>query len=143
MKRTCTITWLAILASSYAQAFVLQSPLQQHYHSSFIPQKSQDIAMPVSLKRQRKSVAFVQTQGIFGLGFGEIAIIAVAIGFLLGPQKIGEILRSGVDASNEMGEGIKKVPEQFQKGLEEGEVEARSRNAKRIKKLTNNEQQED
>lgn len=46
---------------------------------------------PVSLQRQRKSVASVQTMGLFGLGAPEIAVILVAAAFLLGPQKLAEL----------------------------------------------------
>eukprot|EP00557_Chaetoceros_sp_GSL56_P004756 CAMPEP_0176488858 /NCGR_PEP_ID=MMETSP0200_2-20121128/6952_1 /TAXON_ID=947934 /ORGANISM="Chaetoceros sp., Strain GSL56" /LENGTH=80 /DNA_ID=CAMNT_0017885907 /DNA_START=358 /DNA_END=600 /DNA_ORIENTATION=- len=62
----------------------------------------------------------------FGLGLPEIAIILVAAAFLLGPQKIAELGRDAGKMTTE----LKKVPEEFQKGLEEGEIEARSKRAK-------------
>jgi Sec-independent protein translocase protein TatA len=71
--------------------------------------------------------------GVFGLGFGEIAIIVVIAAFVLGPEKIGAILRSSGETANEFKEELSKVPDEFKKGLEEGEVEARSRKAKKIK----------
>lgn len=72
--------------------------------------------------------------GVFGLGFGEIVIIGVAVGFLLGPETIGKWFRSSVESAAQV---AREVPEEFQKGLEEGESEARSRTAKviRVKKV--------
>jgi sec-independent protein translocase protein TatA len=77
--------------------------------------------MPVTLQRQRKSVAPVQTMGLFGLGVPEIAIILIAAAFLLGPQKLAEL---GKDAGKIAGE-LKEVPKEFQKGLQEGESRAK------------------
>lgn len=76
--------------------------------------------LPAALQRQRKSMASVQTMGLFGLGPAEIAIILVAAAFLLGPQKLAEL---GKDAGKVAGE-LKEVPKEFQKGLAEGEQEA-------------------
>lgn len=67
----------------------------------------------------------------FGLGLPEIAIILVAAAFLLGPRKIAEL---GRDAGK-MTKELKKVPEEFQKGLEEGEIEARSKRAKLMENI--------
>lgn len=69
--------------------------------------------------------------GLFGLGAPEIAIILVAAAFVLGPQKLAEF---GKDAGK-MAAELKGVPKEFQKGLEEGESEARSRKAKPMEKL--------
>jgi sec-independent protein translocase protein TatA len=76
---------------------------------------------PLALQRSRKSVASVQTMGLFGLGPPEIAVILVAAAFLLGPQKLAEL---GKDAGKIAGE-LKDVPKEFQKGLEEGEALAK------------------
>lgn len=81
---------------------------------------SLDQVAPSSLVRQRKSVASVQTMGLFGLGPAEIAIVLVAAAFLLGPQKLAEL---GKDAGKIAGE-LKEVPKEFQKGLAEGEAQA-------------------
>jgi sec-independent protein translocase protein TatA len=87
------------------------------------------------LNRHRRSVANVQTFGLFGLGAAEIAIVVVAAAFLLGPQKIAEL---GKDAGKIAGE-LKEVPKEFQKefskGLDEGETDARSRKAKPMKRF--------
>jgi Sec-independent protein translocase protein TatA len=91
--------------------------------------------LPVSVQRQRKSVGVVQTMGLFGLGIPEILIIVVAIGFVLGPVKIGRLLRGSEQRANELKEELKTVPKEFKKGLEEGEIEARARKAKLMKKI--------
>ena len=77
-------------------------------------------SMPIVLQRQRRSIAVVTTQGLFGLGAAEIGIILVAAAFLLGPQKLAEL---GRDAGKMAGE-LKEVPKEFQKGIAEGEKEA-------------------
>jgi sec-independent protein translocase protein TatA len=83
---------------------------------------------PPALVRQRKSMANVQTMGFFGLGAPEIIIILVAAAFLAGPQKLAEL---GKEAGK-MSSDFKDVPAEFQKGFEEGEIEARSRVAKQM-----------
>mmetsp|Transcript_29811 Transcript_29811/g.61324 ORF Transcript_29811/g.61324 Transcript_29811/m.61324 type:complete len:172 (+) Transcript_29811:49-564(+) len=80
----------------------------------------------------------------FGLGLPEIAIILVTSLFLIGPSKLisaakdagtaaGKAAAGFEDGLGGYGEELKKIPEEFSKGLEEGEVEARSRKAKKIK----------
>ena len=83
------------------------------------------------IRSQRKSVASIQTMGLFGLGGFEIAIILVAGAFVLGPEKLGEISRGAGKMSSELTD----IPKEFQKGLEEGEAEARSRKAKPMQSL--------
>jgi len=81
----------------------------------------------VSLSRQRRSVASIQTQGIFGLGGLELAIILAAGAFLIGPEQLG---RFAGQLKSDLPDELKKIPEEFQKGVEEGETNARARNAK-------------
>lgn len=69
--------------------------------------------------------------GLFGLGAPEIAIILIAAAFLLGPQKLAEL---GKDAGKIAGE-LKEVPKEFQKGLEEGETNARAMKAKSMESV--------
>eukprot|EP00535_Pseudo-nitzschia_heimii_P005991 CAMPEP_0197180638 /NCGR_PEP_ID=MMETSP1423-20130617/5180_1 /TAXON_ID=476441 /ORGANISM="Pseudo-nitzschia heimii, Strain UNC1101" /LENGTH=139 /DNA_ID=CAMNT_0042630745 /DNA_START=179 /DNA_END=598 /DNA_ORIENTATION=+ len=85
---------------------------------------------PPSLQRQRKSVAQVQTMGLFGLGAPEIGIILVAAAFLLGPDKLASL---GKDAGKMAGE-LKEVPKEFQAGMAEGEAEAKAMKAKEAAK---------
>ncbi|KAL7578380.1 hypothetical protein ACA910_012782 [Epithemia clementina (nom. ined.)] len=87
---------------------------------------------PKTIRIQRKSVGTVQTC-LFGLGFGEIAVILLVMGAVLGPENIGRIVKSSSSRAKDLSEGLKRVPDEFQKGLEEGESDAKARNAKRIK----------
>merc|ERR1712078_453541 len=82
---------------------------------------------PVSLQRQRKSVANVQTMGLFGLGAPEVGIILVAAAFLLGPDKLASL---GKDAGKIAGE-LKEVPKEFQAGMAEGEANAKAMKQKK------------
>ena len=89
----------------------------------------------VSLKRQRQSVAQVQTMGLFGLGGPEIAVILAVGAFLVGPQQIGNFVGKLKSDFDDVPEELKRIPEEFQKGIEEGEINARARNAKKMDKL--------
>merc|ERR1719464_156756 len=81
---------------------------------------------PVSLQRQRKSIANVQTMGLFGLGAPEVGVILIAAAFLLGPDKLASM---GKDAGKIAGE-LKEVPKEFQAGMAEGEANALAMKAK-------------
>jgi sec-independent protein translocase protein TatA len=80
--------------------------------------------------------------GLFGLGVPEIALILVALAFLLGPEALANLAKDTGKAAGEFKDEFKNIPEEFKKGLEEGEVESRSRNAKRIKAVPNEEDDE-
>jgi len=84
---------------------------------------------PVSLQRQRKSIANIQIMGLFGLGAPEVGIILVAAAFLLGPDKLASL---GKDAGKIAGE-LKEVPKEFQDGMAEGEANAKAMKAKDAK----------
>jgi sec-independent protein translocase protein TatA len=89
-------------------------------------QSSSSSSLPAAWRRQRKSVANIQTASLFGLGAPELIIILIAAAFLLGPQKLAEL---GKDAGKIAGE-LKEVPKAFQKGLAEGETQAKAMAAK-------------
>ena len=91
-------------------------------------------APPVLIQNQRKSCASVQTMSLFGLGGPEIAVILIAVFFVLGPQKLAEIGRNAGKAASD----FRDVPKEFQKGLEEGEIESRSRSAKPMDSVDKN-----
>ena len=92
-----------------------------------------------SLPRQRKSVAQVQIMGLFGLGAAEIGIIVVAAAFIIGPQQISSMagnMAGKVKGEYEgLPEELKKIPSEFQKGFEEGSVNAKARNAKQMEAI--------
>jgi sec-independent protein translocase protein TatA len=67
--------------------------------------------------------------GLFGLGVPEIAIILVAGAFVLGPEKLAELGRDAGKTAKD----LKEVPKEFQKGMDEGQIDARSKKAKEMK----------
>ena len=87
----------------------------------------------MALRKQRHSVANIQTQGLFGLGTPEIAIILVAAAFLVGPEKLGNVVGKLKEDYNDIPDDLKRIPEEFKKGVEVGEISARARNAKQMK----------
>jgi sec-independent protein translocase protein TatA len=92
---------------------------------------SEAVFQPAALQRQRKSVAQVQTMGLFGLGPAEVGIIVVVAAFVLGPDKLASI---GKDAGKIAGE-LKEVPKEFQKGLEEGEASVKTMKSQEAEKV--------
>jgi Sec-independent protein translocase protein TatA len=92
--------------------------------------------LPASFARQRRSVANVQMMGLFGLGGAEVAIILVIAAFVVGPQQIskmaGNMAGKVKGEYNGLPDELKKIPSEFQKGFEEGSVNAKSRNAKQM-----------
>jgi Sec-independent protein translocase protein TatA len=132
---------LAILlcqVTTRCTAFVPMIPTASHVnreHSS--PLSTAHYQLPISLQRQRRSVANVQTMGLFGLGAPEIVVILVAVAFVVGPQQIGKMAGDFAGKAkgelNELPEDLKRIPEEFKKGFEEGETSARARNAKPMK----------
>mmetsp|Transcript_239 Transcript_239/g.438 ORF Transcript_239/g.438 Transcript_239/m.438 type:complete len:149 (+) Transcript_239:95-541(+) len=130
----------ALFAATNVEAFVppsrtnpspvlLSSPFQNKNAPSLLNREN----VPCALTRQRRSVASVQMCGLFGLGLPEIALILVAAVFLIGPQKLGEFVKESGKTAGELADELKNVPQEFQKGMEEGEMEARSRKAKQMK----------
>ena len=114
---------IAILSAflGSASAFAPCLPLATRT-ATFAPNTVDVPHQPASLQRQRKSVAQVQTMGLFGLGAPEIGIILVAAAFLLGPDKLASL---GKDAGKIAGE-LKEVPKEFQAGMAEGEAQAKA-----------------
>lgn len=149
---------IAIFQSSYASAF-LPSPsitraAGRRPHSP-IPSSAQIIVTspinsspsnpqlhPFSSSTRRtirttRSSSSSQLHSFFGLGPAELIIIAIAGVIFIGPSKLlqfskeaGEVAgKTGTSMGSEWSE-LKAIPEEFQKGVEEGEIEARSRKAK-------------
>lgn len=91
----------------------------------------------------RHSVASVRMQGLFGLGFAEIAVILVVVAAVLGPETLGRLVRTSADRATAIKDELEKVPEEFQKGMEEGESNVRSRKARVIKVIKDEDKDED
>ena len=83
---------------------------------------------PASLKNPFQSSTSLS--GLFGLGGPEIAICLVVAGVVLGPQKLGEMTKELGKVAGE----LKDVPEEFQKGMAEGESNTKAMKAKVMKK---------
>lgn len=130
------------------RSFVQINPLVEHIHpTTKTTIKQFPILLPTpihSIGRIQKqqgqsrhhyyqSITSTQLYGIFGLGIGEIAIVIVGIALVLGPEKIVNLVRSSGDTAQDFQQELSKLPQEFQKGLEEGEIEARSRKARTVK----------
>jgi Sec-independent protein translocase protein TatA len=84
------------------------------------------------------SSSSTRLQSFFGLGPAEIAIVALASVIVIGPTKLlnfskeaGSIAgKTASSMGNEWSDELKNIPEEFRKGVEMGEMEARSRKAK-------------
>jgi Sec-independent protein translocase protein TatA len=79
-----------------------------------------------------------QLYSLFGLGPGEISIVLLASILVIGPSKLIQLARSAGSAtgkttsnvSTEWMDSIKSLPTEFNKGVEIGEIDARSRKAR-------------
>jgi sec-independent protein translocase protein TatA len=138
--------FVLLAMSAVASAFLPHVPMQGHGRA-LIPSSQSGTGqhlkqriksarrIPIPVQRQRRSVGVVQTMGLFGLGLPEIAVILVAVAFVVGPEKIGNIVRDSGDKASEFTDELKQVPTEFQKGLKEGEQNAKARTAKPMEKV--------
>lgn len=126
-----------LLGASSASAFVTPSRALFHPTASRMPTSisTPDNLMIPHIQNQRKSVANVQTASLFGLGPAELVIIGVAAVFVLGPEKISEMMRQSGKMAGEMKDEFKEVPAEFKKGLEEGETNVRAKSAKQMEEV--------
>ncbi|KAL7495492.1 hypothetical protein ACHAWT_007693 [Skeletonema menzelii] len=136
-------------------AFIIQPSSKRTYHqispsrSIIIPPKSSSslswpsisiTSNPTTTIRSKST----QLHSLFGLGPAELAIIGIAAIFLIGPSKLTEFTRSAGEVAGKEAAAwkeLKNIPEEFQKGLEEGEIEGRSRKAKVMEKVDNDDEQ--
>lgn len=111
---------------------------QKFRHPLFQPESDARV-----LRRHRRSVANVQTMGLFGLGGPEIAIILAVGAFVIGPQQLGSILGSFAgnvkEEYKDLPDELKKIPEEFQKGFEESAENSKARNAKPMESVPDDE----
>lgn len=105
-------------------------------HESFrFPTSSNHLIIQKQRQQQNKDVSSSSSYirlNLFGLGLGEIVLITIGIGIVLGPSGIANVVKSAGERVGEIGDELKTVPKEFQKGVEIGEIEARSRKAKPI-----------
>ena len=104
-----------------------------HHPSSLSPNRRLDGSHAI-----RSNSSSTQLHSLFGLGPAELAIIGIAAIFLIGPSKLTEFTRSAGEVAGKEAAAwkeLKNIPEEFQKGLEEGEIEGRSRKAKVMEKV--------
>mmetsp|Transcript_7610 Transcript_7610/g.16574 ORF Transcript_7610/g.16574 Transcript_7610/m.16574 type:complete len:174 (-) Transcript_7610:618-1139(-) len=92
------------------------------------------------------SASDTRLRSFFGLGPAELAIIIVAGLVVVGPSKLLDFSREAGSVAGKSASGLgdewselKAIPEEFQKGVEEGEIEARSRKAKAMEEVDKNE----
>jgi len=144
---------LLIASCCYTTAFIQPSSSRRHQQSSPL-NPATSISWPSSpqiISHQQPSIhhpiirphkSSTQLQSLFGLGPAELAIIGIAAIFLIGPSKLSEFTRSAGEVAGKEAAAwkeLKNIPEEFQKGLEEGEIEGRSRKAKVMDKVVEEE----
>ena len=91
------------------------------------------IIHPALSRRQITKPSSTHLQSFFGLGPGELILIFLAGLIVIGPSKLLQFSKVAGKTAAGLGDEwseIKSIPEEFQKGMEEGEIEARSRKAK-------------
>jgi sec-independent protein translocase protein TatA len=136
---------LVIAAIASSTAFIIPSSTTSSRHQSRSPinPTTSTILWPSS-PHQNPSIInptrskSTQLHSLFGLGPAELAIIGIAAIFLIGPSKLTEFTRSAGEVAGKEAAAwkeIKNIPEEFQKGLEEGEIEGRSKKAKVMEKV--------
>ena len=87
----------------------------------------------LSRRMQITKPSSTRLQSFFGLGPGELILIFLAGLIVIGPSKLLQFSKVAGKTAAGLGDEwseIKSIPEEFQKGMEEGEIEARSRKAK-------------
>ncbi|KAL3933042.1 MAG: hypothetical protein SGPRY_000456 [Prymnesium sp.] len=112
---------LAIASLSAAEAFAPLPRLTSHSPrsplASPLPLASHHLHSPMLPSRR-----VTPKMGLFGLGWGEIGVLAVVGLLVFGPEKLAPLAKDiGKSAS-----GLKEVADSFSEGLQEGNVEADS-----------------
>ena len=150
------IAMLNMLHNQAAMAFIPPSTYQQPIATTFSSPINFSPPPIISTNRQHISTISNRTpakttrlQSFFGLGPGELILIAIAGLLVVGPTKLlrlskeaGEVAGKTASGLGDEWDEIKSIPEEFQKGVEEGEIEARSRKAKVMDKIGDGESSE-
>ena len=141
---------MVIINSHTVSAFIPPSKYQQPIATTFSSPINFSPPPIISTNRQhistisnrRTAITTTRLQSFFGLGPGELILIAIAGLLVVGPTKLlrlskeaGEVAGKTASGLGDEWDEIKSIPEEFQKGVEEGEIEARSRKAKVMDKI--------
>ena len=136
-----------IVSSAFIPPSTHQQPIATTSFSSpinfspppIISTKRQHIS---TISSRRTTINTTRLQSFFGLGPGELILIAIAGLLVAGPTKLLRLSKEAGEVAGKTASGlgnewdeIKSIPEEFQKGVEEGEIEARSRKAKVMDKI--------
>jgi Sec-independent protein translocase protein TatA len=97
---------------------------------------------------QRRSFSNIQTsRALFGMGGAEIAVVLVVVVLVLGPNQLGKMTGNMTGRAKggyeDWPDEWKRIPQEFQKGLEESTDNARARNAKPMERVPENEEEDD
>ena len=126
-------------AGCYHSSYPIQQlPIFHNHHSTSLIRRNHIISSSSSTTTTTTTTT-TRLHSFFGLGPAEIAIVALASLVVIGPSKLlnfskeaGNIAGKTAAAGfgEEWSEELKSIPEEFRKGVELGEIEARSRKAK-------------
>lgn len=141
--RLIVLVVIAILQIVPASAFIQSPSLRKRARPRSIhrqPTSSTLVPSPRTIATLPSRISLITTTNLpsfFGLGPAELVIVAIAGLVLVGPSKLAEFSKEAgsVAGKTALGMGdewsdLKSIPEEFQKGVKEGEIEARSRKAK-------------
>ena len=112
-----------------------QLPVFHNHHSTSLLRRNPIISSSLSTTTTTTTTCL---HSFFGLGPAELAIVALASLVVIGPSKLldfskeaGNIAgKTAAGFGEEWSDELKSIPEEFRKGVELGEIEARSRKAK-------------
>eukprot|EP00579_Thalassiosira_antarctica_P009138 CAMPEP_0201902268 /NCGR_PEP_ID=MMETSP0902-20130614/54868_1 /ASSEMBLY_ACC=CAM_ASM_000551 /TAXON_ID=420261 /ORGANISM="Thalassiosira antarctica, Strain CCMP982" /LENGTH=155 /DNA_ID=CAMNT_0048436265 /DNA_START=45 /DNA_END=515 /DNA_ORIENTATION=+ len=140
-------TFLLLAAISTSSAFLpsptiitrtaAQRPLHRQPIAPISAPSARQITPSSPRSRSPSGINNTRLHSFFGLGPAELIIIGIAGIIFIGPSKLlqfskeaGNVAgKQGSQFGDELGD-LKAIPEEFQKGVEEGEIKSRMRKAK-------------
>ena len=137
-----------ILSSAFIPPSTYQQPIATTFSSpiNFSPPPIISTNRHISTISNRRTITTTRLRSFFGLGPGELILIAIAGLLVVGPTKLlrlskeaGEVAGKTASGLGDEWDEIKSIPEEFQMGVEEGEIDARSRKAKVMDKINDGE----